>query len=133
MAHDNKTDILHWLGKIYEALGGDADSREISEINKTDEVYWLKQIHGILAPKTVVVENITEMTKDQLDGLQVGDKVLKVTGKQKHLYLVTYKGDGAGEGIVLTYNACGYGEAVSYDRSESGWTYNSTDVKTYGD
>ena len=80
----------------------------------------------------IEVTDITALTKAQLDSLSVGDKVVKVTGKQKHLYLVTYKGEGAGEGICLSYNACGYGETVSYDRSGEDWVYNSTDVKTYG-
>lgn len=79
------------------------------------------------------VEDITAIPAVDLDALKVGDKVVKVTGKQKHLYLVTYKGEGAGEGICLSYNAAGYGETVSYDRTESGWAYNSTDTKTYGD
>lgn len=84
------------------------------------------------------------MTKDELlalieakvagqgNQIDVGDKVVKVTGKQKHLYFVTYKGEGEGEGICLSYNACGYGETVSYDRNGEDWVYNSTDVKTYG-
>ena len=133
MANVNKTDIIYWLKKIYEALGGSDSTRDMSDINRTDENYWLEQIAEILGPKTVVTSSITEMTKEQLDGLRVGDKVLKVTGDMEHLYLVTYKGDGDGQGIVLTYNACGYGEAVSYDRTATGWEYNSTDVKTYGD
>lgn len=95
-------------------------------------------VGGALAPvlKALVgieVEDITAMTAEQLDALEVGDKVIKVTGKQRHLYLVSYKGEGAGEGICLSYNAAGYGETVSYDRTESGWAYNSTDVKTYGE
>ena len=133
MAKVIRTDSVHWLEKIFEALGGDPSKVTVSEINKTDEPFWLEQIYKILAPKTVVVSNITEMTKDQLDGLQVGDKVLKVTGQQKHLYLVSYKGEGAGEGICLSYNAAGYGETVAYDRTEDGWEYNSTDAKTYGE
>lgn len=128
-----KTDNVYWLRKIYEALGGSDSTRDLSDINKTDDNYWLEQIYKILAPRTVVTESITEMTAEQLDGLKVGDKVLKVTGNMEHLYLVTYKGEGEGQGIVLTYNACGYGEAVSYDRTATGWEYNSTDVKTYGD
>lgn len=79
------------------------------------------------------VANIEALTAEQLDALNVGDKVVKVTGVQKHLYLVTYKGDGAGEGLVLTYNACGYGEAIAYDRTESGWEFKDKTVKTYGD
>lgn len=67
-----------------------------------------------------------------LDSLEVGDKVAKVTGTDKHLYLVTYKATTGG-GIVLTYNACGYSEAIAYDRTESGWAFNSKDVKTYGE
>ena len=104
-------------------------------------IYWLEQIHVALAgigksvePKSPLsVSNIEALTNEQLDALKVGDQVIKVTGNQKHLYLVTYKGEGAGEGIVLTYNACGYGEAIAYDRTESGWAFNSKDVKTYGD
>ena len=107
MTNVNKTDIVYWLEKIYEALGG------------TDK------------PRTVA--DITALTDEQLDALQVGDAVAKVTGKQKHLYFVTYKGEGSGEGICLSYNAAGYGETVAYDRTASGWEYNSTDVKTYGD
>ena len=91
----------------------------------------LVELAGAAAP--IEVADITKLTPEQLDALNVGDKVVKVTGEQKHLYLVTYKGDGAGEGIVLTYNACGYGEAISYDRTESGWAFNSKDVKTYGE
>lgn len=85
------------------------------------------------ASKPIEVTNIEALTAEQLDALNVGDKVVKVTGKEKHLYFVTYKGDGAGQGIVLTYNACGYGEAIAYDRTESGWAFNSKDVKTYGE
>ena len=84
-------------------------------------------------PAPLVVTDMTKIDAMYLDALQVGDMVIKQTGKQKHLYIVTYKGEGEGEGICLSYNAAGYGETVAYDRSESGWTYNSTDVKTYGD
>lgn len=95
----------------------------------------LAAILGELAAAAAPIEvtDIEALTAEQLDALSVGDKVVKVTGKQKHLYLVTYKGDGVGEGIVLTYNACGYGEAIAYDRTESGWVFNSKDVKTYGE
>lgn len=79
------------------------------------------------------VSDITKLTNEELDSLEVGDKVAKITGKQKHLYLVSYKGEGAGEGICISYNAAGYGETVSYDRSGSGWAFNSVDVKTYGE
>ena len=79
-------------------------------------------------PAEIETNNITELTKAQLDSLKVGDVVAKITGNQKHLYLVSYKGEGAGEGICLTYVAAGYSETISYDRTESGWAYNSTDI-----
>ena len=82
--------------------------------------------------KQIEVTDITKLTDEQLDELNVGDKVVKVTGTDKHLYLVTYKATTGG-GICLSYNAAGYGETVSYDRTDSGWAYNSTDVKTYGE
>lgn len=81
----------------------------------------------------IEVTDITAIEGSVLDSLSVGDKVVKVTGKQKHLYLVSYKGEGVGEGICLSYNAAGYGETVSYDYTADGWVYNSTDVKTYGE
>lgn len=94
----------------------------------------LQSIVGVLSPAgPLYVTDITKLSNSQLDGLNVGDAVVKVTGVQKHLYLVSYKGDGAGQGICLSYNAAGYGETVSYDRSGEGWVYNSTDVKTYGE
>ena len=103
--------------------------------NAVDAGSALPEILSALLDSSVGIEvdDIEKLTKEQLDALEVGDKVIKVTGKQKHLYLVTYKGEGAGEGIVLTYNACGYGEAISYDRSGDDWVFNSKDVKTYGD
>ena len=78
------------------------------------------------------VEDITEIDGAILDSLNVGDKVIKVTGKQKHLYHVSYKGEGAGEGICLTYVDASTVETVSYDRTESGWAYNSTDTTYIG-
>jgi len=132
MANVNKTDIVYWLSKIYEALGGSEDTRAIGDINKTDVPYWLEQIYDVLggADKPQSVTDITALTAAQLDALKVGDAVAKVTGNQKHLYLVTYKGEGAGEGICLTYVAAGLIETVSYDRTDSGWAYNSTDKCT---
>ena len=80
-----------------------------------------------------VTSDITAIPNYILDALHAGDIVIKQTGNQQHTYVVTYKGEGSGEGICLSYSAAGYGETVSYDRTDDGWTYNSTDVKTYGD
>lgn len=85
-------------------------------------------IEGILSlMEAPVVTDITEISADQLDALNAGDTVVKKTGNQYHTYTVSYKGEGAGEGICLTYVAAGLIETVSYDRTESGWSYNSTD------
>ena len=126
MANVNKTDTIYWLKKIYEALGGSDATREVSDINKTDEIYWLRQIYNSLATKDVSTESITEMTDEQLDSLNVGDKVAKKTGTAEHLYTVTYK-DAENGGICLTYMDASVVETVSYDHTESGWAYNSTD------
>ena len=126
MANVIKTDTLYWLKKIYEALGGSDESRELSEINKTDEIYWLRQIYNSLATKTVAASDITGLTDEQLDGLHVGDRVAKKTGTAEHLYTVTYK-DAENGGICLTYLDASVVETVSYDHTESGWAYNSTD------
>ena len=84
-----------------------------------------------LAEKVAVkmeVSDITSLTNEQLDKLKAGDIVTKKTGNQLHTYIVSYKGEGAGECICLTYTASGYIETVSYDRTNSGWVYNSTDI-----
>ena len=128
MANVNKTDTIYWLKKIYEALGGSDATRELHEINKTDEIYWLKLIFNALGGenKPHEVEGITELTSAQLDALKVGDTVAKKTGTAEHLYTVTYK-DAENGGICLTYTDASVVETVSYDHTESGWAYNSTD------
>ena len=85
----------------------------------------LVQLVGSSVPTEVT--NITEIDGEILDALQCGDKIVKVTGKQKHLYVVSYKGEGEGEGICLTYADAAGTETVSYDRTADGWVYNSTD------
>lgn len=89
-------------------------------------------LNALLGAVPIEVEDITKLTDEQLDALEVGGLVAKKTGTAKHLYFVSYK-DAENGGICLTYTAAGYGETVSYDHGDSGWTYNSTDVKTYGD
>lgn len=91
---------------------------------------------GALAPILralvgVEVEDITAMTDAQLDALVVGSPVIKVTGTARHLYLVSYKDEENG-GICLTYTDASLVETVSYDHSESGWAYNSTDKTPLG-
>lgn len=84
----------------------------------------LSDLASAAAP--IEVADITKLTNAQLDALNVGDKVVKVTGTDKHLYFVTYKATTGG-GICLSYADAVNTETVSYDRTESGWAYNSTD------
>lgn len=81
-------------------------------------------INGAVA---LEVTDITALTGEQLNDLECGDKVVKVTGKQKHAYIVSYKGEGVGEGLCLTYADASVIETVSYDNTSEGWAYNSTD------
>ena len=74
----------------------------------------------------IEVTNIEQMSDEQLDALKVGDVVQKITGEQKHNYIVTYKEEK--HGICLSYFACGYLETVSYDYVGGHWVFNSKDV-----
>ena len=85
-----------------------------------------KKTTEVPEPETMEVEDITAMTDQQLDVLEAGDVVVKVTGTQKHAYTVSYK-DSISGGICLTYTDCENVETVSYDHTDSGWVYNSTD------
>lgn len=84
----------------------------------------LTAIAGAATP--IEVADITALTDDQLDALNVGDKVAKKTGTAQHLYIVSYK-DAENGGLCLTYTDASTVETVSYDHTESGWAYNSTD------
>lgn len=85
----------------------------------------IKDIFKAIIP--VEVADITAIPKDVLDALLPGQAVVKITGKQRHTYIVSYKGEGNGEGICLTYTDASLIETVSYDRTAEGWAYNSTD------
>lgn len=93
-----------------------------------------KEINDVLANITanynIEVTDITKMTTEQLEALQCGGVVIKVTGNQKHRYVVSYKEDHVG--ICLTYADCENVETVSYDYTNKKWVYNSTDVTHIG-
>ena len=84
----------------------------------------LELVDGV---KAVEVEDITGIDGAILDSLNCGDKVVKVTGKWKHAYIVSHKGEGVGEGIWMTYTDADYIETVSYGFTADGWVYISTD------
>lgn len=79
-----------------------------------------------VAAAPIEVDDITALTGEQLDALEIGAKVAKKTGTAKHLYVVSYK-DAENGGLCLTYTDASTVETVSYDHTESGWAYNSTD------
>ena len=103
-----------------------------------ENINWLECIYEAikaLAPTPPVrleVEDITAIQGKALDKLACGDQVVKISGNQKHLYTVSYKGDGVGEGICLTYVDASRVETVSYDLTSDGWAYNSTDLTPLG-
>lgn len=84
----------------------------------------VESILALVSP--VAAADITDLTDELLDALNVGDKVAKKTGTAEHLYTVTYK-DAENGGLCLTYMDASVVETVSYDHTESGWAYNSTD------
>ncbi len=114
-----------------------------SEAPKVKNAMWIKPVPGGFAmylmnngkwqdqkDNNPEVTDITAIPSSLLNSLKCGDSVVKITGKQKHLYNVSYKGDGVGEGICLTYVDAGLVETVSYDYTANGWVYNSTDKST---
>lgn len=74
----------------------------------------------------IEVTDITALTTEQINNLVCGSVVIKVTGNQKHRYVVSYKEEN--QGICLTYTDASVVETVSYDYTENEWVYNSTDV-----
>lgn len=114
------------LAKIISSIAGQGNQIDIS--GALAEI--LSELAVVAAPTEVT--DITALTGAQLDALEVGAKVAKVTGKQKHLYSVSYKGEGIGEGLCLTYVDASTVETVSYDHTADGWAYNSTDKTNIG-
>ena len=92
---------------------------------KVNEYLDINELRRVLGPQTIYVNNIKEMTDEQLNSLKVGDSVVKITGNQGHCYIVSYKENYAG--ICLTYCAAGLVETQSYDYTAGHWVYNSQD------
>ena len=88
----------------------------------------MERLYRGIANIKVETDDIEKLSQEVLDELECGDVVVKITGKQKHAYQVSYKGEGSGEGICITYVACGYIETISYDNVDGVWTFNSKDV-----
>ena len=79
--------------------------------------------------KRIFVDDITKLTDDQINPLECGDSVVKITKQDgrtmKHTYTISYKEEKVG--ICMTYTASGLVETVSYDFTDGHWIYNSTD------
>ena len=79
--------------------------------------------------KRIFVDDITKLTDAQIEVLECGDSVVKITKQDgrtmKHTYTVSYKEEKVG--ICITYTASGLVETVSYDYTGGHWVYNSTD------
>lgn len=84
-------------------------------------------IDGIVkgTAKREPVKSISAMTDAQIESLGCGDVVLKEDSTGQHAYIVSFRSK---TGICLTYTDCENVETVSYDKTDSGWVYNSTDV-----
>lgn len=102
----------------------DAMLEQGNQLRASELIPVLTELVGAAAP--IEVDDITALTGAQLDALEIGAKVAKKTGTAKHLYIVSYK-DAENGGLCLTYTDASTVETVSYDHTESGWAYNSTD------
>ena len=111
------------MGKLINAIknigrkvnGKEPEGKSLTEV-----------LNGLANDYNIEVTDITKMTTAQLEALQCGGVVIKVTGNQKHRYVVSYKEDHVG--ICLTYTDASVVETVSYDYTNKNWVYNSTDV-----
>ena len=76
----------------------------------------------------IEVSNIQALTTKQCNALNVGDQVVKKTGKMKHLYTVTYKEDK--QGLCLSYIDAENAETVAYDwnGTSKSWEYTDTTI-----
>lgn len=123
-----KNNEINWLKQIYEAIKSlslSTSQNDWAETNPESPAYIKNK------PNVSVrydVENITAIDGEVLSALKCGDQVVKHTAAMQHLYFVSYKGAGVGQGLCLTYCDASVVETVSYDFTENGWVYNSTDV-----
>ncbi len=110
------------MGKLINAIknigrkvnGKEPDGKSLTEV-----------LNGIADDYNIEVTDIKALTTAQCEALQCGGVVIKVTGNQKHRYVVSYKEDKVG--MCLTYTDASLVETVSYDYTEGNWVYNSTD------
>lgn len=126
-AWQNLVPILQGILDIAEA-GGNVQSDWNQ--NDSEKMDYIKNKPAV----SIIIEadDIEALTGTQLDALKCGDIVAKKTGTAQHCYRVSYK-DAENGGLCLTYTDASRVETVSYDHTESGWAYNSTDVTNLGE
>lgn len=108
--------FIETLKDLGEKLTGSRPAgREINDV-----------LESIANSYNIEVTDITALTTAQCEALVCGGVVIKVTGNQKHRYVVSYKEDHVG--LCLTYTDASVVETVSYDYTNKNWVYNSTDV-----
>ena len=104
----------------------------IKRDNFTDEE-WAAITSGITSDKVqnmiiaMSVTDITALTGEQIDSLEAGYVVNKVTGGKKHSYVIKYKKDDPGE-MSLVYCDHENVEEVYYEKRNGSWTYVQTDI-----
>ena len=78
------------------------------------------EVQNILdaAPQKITA-NPEALTAEQLASLKVGDQVIKTSGNQKHIYIVTYKDETAHE-IALVYDDVHTVEEIYYEQDGNG-------------
>lgn len=75
----------------------------------------------------IEVTDIESLTAAQLDSLNAGDTVAKVTGNEKHIYLVAYKDEVKGE-MALVYADAWNIEEVYYEKTGGVWGFVVKDI-----
>lgn len=121
---------INWLEQICSAIKSlslSTSQNDWSETNPESPAYIKNKP---VVPVIYEVDNIKDIDGAILSALKCGDVVVKNTDVMKHLYHVSYKGAGVGQGICLTYVAAGLVETVSYDYTANGWVFNSIDKST---
>lgn len=118
-----------WLKKVE---GGYAlyliEGGSVAPLKLVDDAGTLANPNDDKARVYIEVTNIQALTTKQCNALNVGDQVVKKTGKQKHLYTVTYKEEK--QGLCLSYMDAENAETVAYDwnGTSKAWEYTDTTI-----
>lgn len=81
-------------------------------------------------PAITETSNIEALSGDVIEGLKVGDVVVKVTGTLKHSYRVSFKN---ATGMCLTYSDASNVETVAYDKTDDTWAFTDKTITNIGD